>query len=58
MPTVTCEGSTCTLVVTAQEATPDDYAAVSLIFGSILTAACVIWGVKQVLALLRDRPES
>lgn len=39
-------------------ATADDYAAVSVIFGVILTAACVIWGAKQVYNLLRNRPES
>lgn len=39
-------------------ATADDYAAVSLIFGAILTAACLIWGSKQLYNLLRNRPES
>lgn len=39
-------------------ATADDYIAVSAIFGVILTAACLIWGSKQLLNLLHNRPES
>ncbi len=57
--TVTCgSGNTCTLVITPYKATPEDYEAVSVIFGAILTAACVIWGVKRILLLLKDRPEA
>lgn len=55
---VTCAGSSCTLVIVPYQATADDYAAVSLIFGAILTAACAVWGIKKVLAMLRDRPEN
>lgn len=40
------------------KAQPEDYAAVSIIFGLILAAACLVWGGKQVLNLLRDRPEN
>lgn len=56
--TVTCPSSTCTLVISPYVATADDYQAVSLIFGAILTAACFIWGAKQVLNVLRNRPEA
>ena len=56
--TVTCPTSTCTLVIQPYVATADDYAAVSVIFGAILTAACLVWGVKQILRLLRERPEN
>lgn len=56
--TVTCPTSTCTLVIHPYVATADDYQAVSMIFGAILTAACLIWGAKQVLNLLRNRPEA
>ena len=56
--TITCPTSTCTLVISPYVASADDYAAVSLIFGAILTAACLIWGAKALLNLLRDRPES
>lgn len=56
--TVTCPTSTCTLVIAPYVATQDDYVAVSSIFGAILVAACVIWGLKAVLNLLRDRPEN
>lgn len=46
----------------ASESTPyramaDDYAAVSMIFGAVLVAACCIWGAKQVLRMFRDRGE-
>lgn len=56
--TVTCPTSTCTLVIQPYVATSDDYTAVSLIFAAILVAACAIWGAKQLLKLLRDRPEN
>jgi len=46
------------LVISPYVATSDDYLAVSMIFGAILTAACVIWGAKQVLNMLRNRPEN
>lgn len=39
-------------------ATSEDYAALSTIFGVILVAATLIWGAKQVLNLLRNRPEA
>jgi hypothetical protein len=55
--TVTCPTSTCTLVISPYVATAEDYEAVSLIFGAILTAACVIWGAKQIFNMLRNRPE-
>ncbi len=59
-PTVTCASSTCTLVVTttpyvAQQA---DYDAINAIFGIVLAAACVIWGVKAVFNVIRNRPEA
>lgn len=56
--TVTCPTSTCTLVISPYVATADDYAAVSGIFLAILTAACLIWGAKSLLHLLRERPEA
>jgi len=45
-------------VITPYKATADDYEAVSLIFAAVLTAACVIWGVKRLYVLLTSRPES
>ena len=39
-------------------ASADDYSAISLIFASILVAACLVWGAKQILNLLRNRPEA
>lgn len=56
--TVSCPTSTCTLVISPYVASADDYAAVSLIFGAVLTAACLIWGVKQILRILQNRPEA
>lgn len=56
--TVTCPTSTCTLVITPYVATQEDYDAISIIFASVLAAACVVWGVKQVLNLLRERSEA
>ena len=38
-------------------ATGDDYQALALIFAAVLAASCVIWGVKQVLRLLRNPSE-
>lgn len=55
--TVNCPTSTCTLVISPYVATADDYAAVSVIFGAVLVAACCIWGAKQVLRMFRDRGE-
>lgn len=56
---ITCGGGgSCTLVITPYTATADDYQAVSLIFAAVLTAACVIWGVKRLYVLLTSRPES
>lgn len=55
---VTCPSSTCTLVIMPYKATAEDYAAVSLIFGAIFTAACLIWGLKQIHQLLKNRNES
>jgi hypothetical protein len=40
------------------KATPDDYAALSIIFGVVLAAAAIVWGLKQVLNLFRTAPES
>jgi hypothetical protein len=40
------------------EATPDDYLAISTIFGAFLVAACVIWGAKYVYAIFHNRPEA
>lgn len=40
------------------EASPEDYAAISLIFGAILCAAAAIWGVKYILHLFHARPEA
>lgn len=56
--TVTCPTSTCTLVISPYVASADDYSAVSLIFGAILTAACLVWGAKQILRLFQNRPEA
>ena len=56
--TVSCPTSTCTLVISPYVATQDDYTAVSLIFAAIFTAACVIWGLKSVLVLFRERSEA
>lgn len=59
MAEIACGGSgTCTLVITPYVATADDYEALTVIFIAIFTAACIIWGVKAVLNLLRDRPDS
>lgn len=56
---ITCgTGSTCSLVITPYKATADDYAAVSTIFGVVLTAAAVIWGVKRIYNLISNRPEA
>lgn len=46
------------LVVKPFVASPDDYAAVAVIFGVILSAACLIWGLKQILRLLRTSSEA
>ena len=60
-PTITCDSttSTCTLEVTTQPytATADDYTALSIVFGAILAAASVIWGLRQVFKLLWHLPE-
>lgn len=56
--TVTCPTSECTLVIVPYQATSDDYAAVSVIFGAVLAAACIIWGVKQIYNLVKNRPEA
>ncbi|WHZ11204.1 MAG: hypothetical protein OJF60_001643 [Burkholderiaceae bacterium] len=60
-PTITCDSSTnsCTLVVTAQPytATADDYTALSMVFGAILAAACLVWGGRQLFKLLWQVPE-
>lgn len=56
--TIACGGGgTCTFVITPYVATADDYAGVSIIFGAVLVAACLIWGAKQVLRTFRDRGE-
>jgi hypothetical protein len=39
-------------------ATPEQYAAMALLFGAILSAACVIWGLKTFLSLLRTSNEN
>lgn len=51
-------GNTCTLVITPYKASAEDYEAVSTIFGAILIAASVIWGVKRLYVLLTNRPEA
>jgi len=38
-------------------ATPDQYQAMALVFAAILAAAAIIWGVKQVLRVLRNPSE-
>ena len=55
--TVQCPTSTCTLVISPYVATSDDYEAVTLIWVAVMTAACVIWGVKRVYLLLSARQE-
>lgn len=55
--TVQCPTSTCTLVISPYVATADDYEAVTLIWIAVMTAACVIWGVKRVYKLLSARQE-
>lgn len=55
---ITCAQTTCTLVISPYRATPDDYQAVTIIYAATLTAACVIWGVKQIYRLLTTRPEA
>jgi hypothetical protein len=56
--TINCGGAgTCTLVIQPYQATQDDYAAVTLIWLAILTAACVIWGVKRIYRALAARDE-
>lgn len=47
-----------TLKVQPYEATADDYAAITAIFVVALAAGAVIWGLKQVLKLLRNQAES
>lgn len=47
-----------TVTVQPYRASSQDYAAVSVIFGAILVAACLIWGAKQVLNLLRTSAEA
>lgn len=34
-------------------ATPDQYAAMAALFGSVLCASAIIWGAKRILVLLR-----
>ncbi len=46
------------LRVQPYEATQDDYAAITAIFAVALTAGAIIWGVKQVLRLLRNPSEA
>lgn len=36
---------------------PEHYESVTVLFGVVLAAACVVWGVKQVLRLLRNPSE-
>jgi hypothetical protein len=56
--TVSAGSTTLTLVVTPYRATADDYQALSVIFGAVLAAASVIWGVKRLYVLLTNRPEA
>lgn len=54
MSVITCDTAcTVTLVVTPYTATPDDYAAVSEIFGAALFALCLIIGGKFLLRLFQ-----
>lgn len=39
-------------------ATPEQYAALSLVFGAIITALAVIWGVKRVLRVFNNHSEA
>lgn len=39
-------------------ASADEYLAVSVVFGVVLAASCIIWGAKQLLNLMQNRPES
>lgn len=39
------------------EATADDYQAIATIFAAVLTAAAVVWGVKQLFLVLRNPAE-
>lgn len=56
--TITCGGGgSCTLVIVPYKATAEDYQSVALIWGTILTAACIVWGVKRIYALLTERQE-
>lgn len=47
-----------TLQVKPYEATKDDYAAITAIFTVALVAGAVIWGLKQVLCILRNPSEA
>lgn len=48
----------CIVASAPLRASADDYAAISIIFGAVLTASCVIWGVKQIFNLVKNRPEA
>ena len=56
--TITCGGGgSCTLVIVPYQATADDYASVTLIWAAVMTAACIIWGLKRLYKLLSARQE-
>jgi hypothetical protein len=47
-----------TLHVKPYEATADDYSAITAIFAVGMVAGAVIWGLKQVMRLLRNPSEA
>jgi hypothetical protein len=56
--TITCGGGgVCSLVIVPYVATADDYAAVTLIWAAVMTAAAIIWGAKRLYVLLTSRQE-
>jgi hypothetical protein len=56
---VTCSAScTVTLVVSPALATPEMYTAANEVFGALLAALCVVWGVKRVYRLFQKPLDS
>lgn len=53
-----CPTQTGTLTVQPYTASKEEYQAITDIFAAILTAACLIWGLKRVFLLFRSGPES
>ncbi len=52
------DSTTCTVVVNAPAASPEQYEAVGGVFGAVLTALVLIWCAKQVGVLFTKRPEA